>query len=1004
MPVSQLPQAPYRQDRKIFPTPIIGDVLFSEVRDCTRIEIPEYGTPHPNPKKWPDHKLVFVKTVDIERDGIFEFFYAAERENQDLYNFAFGNKIIGNREFRTVTRTYVTLRENFKPVDIEFGTPMPDIPEGKFDGVNYVFYDKEQQNTQQEELNSLFVIEAHSYVEAAVLDEQLSLSVEKQDPLPPKFRVLSPTTTTEELAEGEVTIPTLTGDQLAATEDQINTNLKRKRTTSRSSAENIGSLSGKQVTNVLQVADVVETIVPDGTTITTTALTVDGSVEPLGNGQSLQRVITAPELFAAETYTAQRPDPVPEKFRVLVPTENTEETVEGTAEMPTLIAGEFQASEQQVNVHVKRKSRTKRNITALPKSITQKVTTGEKQVAIITDTLQNGDTAEAPSATKDIQSDALGDGTYVVRKVEVPDLFTAKSITVQRPDPTPDKFRVYLPTITEEENSEGSVTTPTLTTGQIQVSEQQINKFVKRKQITKRDTNTLPKTLIQKATTNEKQVATITEILQSTEPIVQPTATIDVQSDALGDGTFVVRKTEVDEVFPAKSLSVQRPDTVPDKFRAQTEALTRTEREIKTGEVEEPELDGGELERTRQQLTKFTYSEQVTKRDIVGSVALPEVERAYVEGTVAKVNEKLTDDPTIETGLLISESQATAIGDDKYIVQTVKVDSWPELKSSEWDPTLNTQVVRTQQFVSPPTTFNEDNVSYQVVNEDRSLKITEEVPEEALESYLLSVPTRTDIQMPTVLKSAEVIWVKDEAESKGEAEGSGVSPATGGYSIEASSSSNGSYTYSVTPTLKLEYENVFGSDIKATAYFFYTKTSNNSLSEDGLVSRLNALTGLGAQGWPVFKPKAHTVVTQGARLTASAEALAQQSKIKTLYGDEGSTETIKEEGSYSIDRTVDVTTINPTIHAGLAILNAGLYNSIRSTATASARLTGDFDASAFESYYANSSVDVSPKYLEATSPANIPRSGNYIISSKAEPFKWGWVKCSALVVNASQFS
>jgi hypothetical protein len=81
---------------------------------------------------------------------------------------------------------------------------MPNVPEDKFEGVNYVFYDKEQQNTQQEELNALFVIEAHSYVEEAVLDEVLTLSTERQDPLPPKFRVLSPTTTTDELAEGSV--------------------------------------------------------------------------------------------------------------------------------------------------------------------------------------------------------------------------------------------------------------------------------------------------------------------------------------------------------------------------------------------------------------------------------------------------------------------------------------------------------------------------------------------------------------------------------------------------------------------------------------------------------------------------------------------------------------------------------------------------------------------------------------------------------------------------------
>jgi hypothetical protein len=481
MPISQLPQAPYRQDRRVYPTPIIGDVLFSEVRDCTRSEIPEYGTAHPNSGKWPDHKLVFVKTVDIERDGIFEFFYAAERENQDLYNFSFGNKVIGNREFRTVTRTYVTLRENFKPVDIEFGTPMPDTPEGKFDGVSYVFYDKEQQNTQQEELNSLFVVEAHSYVEAAVLDEQLSLSVEKQDPLPPKFRVLSPTTTTEELAEGEVTTPTLIGDQLAATEDQINTNLKRKRTVKRSSAENIGSLSGKQVTNVLQVADVVETIVPDGTTIEASALTVDGSVEPLGNGQSLQRVITAPELFKAESFSAEKPDLVPPKFRAIVPTTTEDINEIGTAQKPVLSVGELSATEQQQNKFVKRKSKTKRDVTTLPKSLTQTATSSEKQIVAVTETLQVGDTTQKPSATVDIESEALGDGTYVVRKTEVPKVFGAGSSTQEILKNIPDKF---LGPLVESQFNAANSSAPINAPNAVSIGSKQINEFVSRLEIT----------------------------------------------------------------------------------------------------------------------------------------------------------------------------------------------------------------------------------------------------------------------------------------------------------------------------------------------------------------------------------------------------------------------------------------------------------------------------------------------------------------------------------------
>jgi hypothetical protein len=469
--------------------------LFSEVRDGTRTNLPEYGTPHPNTTKWPNHKLVFIKPVDIERNEIFEFFYAAERENQDLYNFAFGNRVIGNREFRTVTRTYVTLRENFKPVDIEFGTAMPNVPEDKFEGVNYVFYDKEQQNTQQEELNALFVIEAHSYVEEAVLDEVLTLSTERQDPLPPKFRVLSPTTTTDELAEGSVETPVLTGDQLAATEDQLNTNLKRKRTVSRSSAENTSSLGGKQITSDLQVADVVESIVPDGTTITTSALTVDGSVESLGNGQSIQRVITSPELFTAKSFSVERPDVVPDKFRVAIPTSTIEERIAGVADTPDLVGSELEATEQQENVHVKRVRKTKRDPVSLPVSLTQKATANNKQLATITQTYKVGDTTETPSATVDIESETLGDGTYVVTKTEVPEVFDERAFSVEITDPLPDRFRSAVPTTTTEITVAGTAAAPTLTGSEISATEQQVNKFIKRTRKVSRATQTSGVTL-----------------------------------------------------------------------------------------------------------------------------------------------------------------------------------------------------------------------------------------------------------------------------------------------------------------------------------------------------------------------------------------------------------------------------------------------------------------------------------------------------------------------------
>ena len=999
MPISQLPQAPYRQDRKIFPTPIIGDVLFSEVRDCNRGNpFPEYGTPYPNANKWPNHKLVYIKPVDIERNEIFEFFYAAERENQDLYNFAFGLRNIGNREFRTVTRTYVTLRENFAPTDIEFGTAMPNVPEDKFEGVNYVFYDKEQQNTQQEELNALFVIEAHSYVEEAVLDEVLTLSTERQDPLPPKFRVLSPTTTTDELAEGSVETPVLTGDQLAATEDQLNTNLKRKRTVSRSSAQNTSSLSGKQVTNDLQVANVVESIVPDGTTITTSALTVDGSVETLGNGQSIQRVITAPELFTAKSFSAQRPDPVPEKFRVLVPTESTEENEAGTAEMPVLSAGEFEETEQQVNVHVKRKRKTKRNITTLPKTLTQKSTTNEKQVATVKETLQNGDTSVAPSALVDVQSEALGDGTYVVREVTVPELFKAEAYSTQRPDLTPEKFRVAIPTTTTEESVVGNAGPPTLTVGDIQIEEQQQNKFVKRVRKTKREAAALPKILTQKSTTNEKQVATVKETLQNGDTSVAPSALVDVQSEALGDGTYVVREVSVPELFDGKAFSIQKPDTVPEKFRATIPI--ETESVSKVGTATKPALASGELERSVQQSNKFVYREQITKRDLSNDVSLPEVQRAYVEGTIVNVSEKLSTSPTIESGLLVSQSVATPIGDGKFVVETVKVPEWPELMSSEWDNELQVQVQKTEQFVAPSSSFTEVNTSYRAVNKDRSLKVTETEPTAALSSYVMSFPIQVDVRLPDVLKSISVQWAEDVAQGAYDSDFSGVSTGSS-RSLSGGDQASCESSASIKPELIIDIERPWGADVSATAYYFFLKGTNNVISESAFLSKVASIAGA-AQRWPTFKPVSHTIVLKGG--SAEVQARVNWNGGHSVTESTTTTEKLVGDGtSYRIGTSLNAVTIPPTIHDSITISGAEAKTKVvTATAAATNSPFGGFPSiNTFATATHTLNADVNPKTLAATTPVEIPKTGKYILKSEVVPYKWGWARCSAVVLDAT---
>jgi hypothetical protein len=580
----------------------------------------------------------------------------------------------------------------------------------------------------------------------------------------------------------------------------------------------------------------------------------------------------------------------------------------------------------------------------------------------------------------------------------VPELFTAESYSAQRPDPVPEKFRILLPTESTEENIAGTAEMPTLVAGDLEATEQQVNVHVKRKRKTSRDATTLPKSLTEKATTNDKQVATITQTLQTGDTAVQPSATVDVQSEALGDGTYVVRKVEVPELFDGQAFSVQKPDTIPERFRV--EIPTETESVSKVGTATKPALASGELERSVQQSNKFVYREQITKRDLSNDVALPEVQRAYVEGTIAKVNEKLSTNATIESGLLISESAATPIGDGKFIVQTVKVNEWPQLTSSEWDNELQVQVQKTEQFVAPSSSFTEVNTSYRAVNKDRSLKVTETEPTAALSSYVMSFPIQVDVRLPDVLKSISVVWAEDLAAGNYTSNWSGSSTGTS-YGLTGSESASSESSASIKPELIIDIERPWGADVSATAYYFFLKGTNNVISESAFLSKVSSIAG-SAQRWPTFKPVSHTIVLTGG--SAQVQAKVNWTAARSASSSTSTTEKTEGQGtSYSVGTSLNAVTIPPTIHGAITISGAAAKTKlVTSNCNSGTGPVNNFPfvlTAAAASHTLN--ADVNPKSLAATTPVEIPKTGKYILKSEVVPYKWGWARCSAVVLDAT---
>jgi hypothetical protein len=105
----QTSQAPQRQRTRVYPTPKIADVIIRQSFETTRTAIPAYGTAHPDATQYPNHKLVYVRVAD-EQGLYFEFLYAANRSNQEDYNYEITYPYGGEIKYPRITRKYVLPR------------------------------------------------------------------------------------------------------------------------------------------------------------------------------------------------------------------------------------------------------------------------------------------------------------------------------------------------------------------------------------------------------------------------------------------------------------------------------------------------------------------------------------------------------------------------------------------------------------------------------------------------------------------------------------------------------------------------------------------------------------------------------------------------------------------------------------------------------------------------------------------------------------------------------
>ena len=101
----------------------------------------QYGDPHWDATTYPNHKIVHIRQFGDGTGEFHAFYYAADRPDQDKYNWEYKSADIGGTKFDTVERTYVIKRADFEQEKAEWvvGTAMSRLPTTNQQGDEYAF-------------------------------------------------------------------------------------------------------------------------------------------------------------------------------------------------------------------------------------------------------------------------------------------------------------------------------------------------------------------------------------------------------------------------------------------------------------------------------------------------------------------------------------------------------------------------------------------------------------------------------------------------------------------------------------------------------------------------------------------------------------------------------------------------------------------------------------------------------------------------------------------------
>jgi hypothetical protein len=315
-------------------------------------------------------------------------------------------------------------------------------------------------------------------------------------------------------------------------------------------------------------------------------------------------------------------------------------------------------------------------------------------------------------------------------------------------------------------------------------------------------------------------------------------------------------------------------------------------------------------------------------------------------------------------------------GNGRFIEERVHANAaWPELEGNEYDEVLGIDIPFTERVVdATDPLFDVAGKEVRPIDQWRSqIKVLDNVATQAaLDAFKASYTTQERVSLPDRLVSVTVHW-------EGTA-GEGASQLYTGWPNNITLRASGSGV--IGGAASYEIEQGYSGSVPATIYIMFLPLS--ALLPGSIATAINTkwnYTGdAQVKPWPIIRPKGHNVIVRGR--SGSLE-------VGWRYV---SGSPILKETDRRFGRTLTVTRIPPTIHGAITVGTDGdntvtvnvkrIVESADPVTDATQELVGA----------------VTPTSLPATTPASFP-VGKYLLTSEAAPFRAGYARVTAVVVD-----